>query len=175
MKNSTKNPVISKDDAKLIDQTFASVQPVMPINLLNRKDLMDRMAELEATDKNVADKAKLRLPMSQRLKDLDRVDSEEGWFDFGAPTTNLQFTTLDNDRGIQMHMKNHRGQIVKCNIDKLAPWNKSLPNHIETALQIAKATNQIAKFHTASFGKWSSEEWFATAYVTLVPRQETDK
>lgn len=173
MKNDTKNPVISKDDAKLIDKTFASVQPVLHANILNRKDATARLAEIEASDKNSADKAKARYPLSKRLNDLDVIDANDGWFDFGTPTTGLKYTSLNNERGIQISMKNHRDETIKCNLNRLKEYNRNLPEYIETALQIAEATNQIAKFKTASFGAWSTGEWFATVAVTLVPRKES--
>jgi len=69
-------------------------------------------------------------------------------------------------------MKNHREEVVKCNLVQLKREdNKHLAEYIQTALDIADRTNQIVKFHTSSFGQWSSTEWFNGAYVTLTPRK----
>ena len=46
MKQSTKNPVISTDDAKSITNTFVSALPTLPITMLNDKDLAEKMVEI---------------------------------------------------------------------------------------------------------------------------------
>ena len=174
MKQSTKNPVISKDDAQLITKTFASIVPVLPISMLNPEDLAERMLENENSDANSVDKLQVRSLLTNRSAVLLEKQVEGRWFNFGAPTTNLMYTPLPGNRGIQISLKNHRGEVVKCNLtDKFNKSNVHLANDIQTAMEIATLTNRNVSFHTAPDGNWSSAEWFATIYATFSNKQES--
>jgi len=176
MKNATKNPVITTDDAKAISNTFGSVVPKMPISMLNHNDLALRQAENEASQDTDVNKLKIRIKLIDRSSELLKEDLKGNWHNFGVPTTNLMYEPLPGDRGIRISLKNHRSEIVKCNLSngfKLKENNMFLAKDIETALEIGTLTNHNVSFHTAPSGDWSSSEWFSKIYVTLTAKKES--
>jgi len=166
-----KNPVVNEKVADQITKTFVSALPKMPISMLSPKDLAVRMKENEESELDDVTKAKERLSLNKRTVLLeDRELNAGGWFNFGSPTAQMSYTPLPNNRGIQIALKNHRGEVVKCNL-KNDGSNMYIANDIQTAMDIAETTNQNISFHTSSFGKWNASEWFDQAYVTLTPKK----
>jgi len=177
MKNTTQNPVISKDDAKSITNTFVSALPTLPVTMLNPTDLAERMAENENSDKNDVDKLRERASLSARQTLLLDREVKGGWFNFGQPTTQMKLVPLvhSNGRikgGIQVQLKNHREETVKMNI-KPNGSNMHMASDIQAALDIADLTNQNVSFHTSSFGNWNSSQWFDQAYVTFTANKSS--
>jgi hypothetical protein len=172
MKNSTKNPVISEAEANAISVTFGSVLPLMPISMLNHEDVAKRSLENENSKENEVDKLAKRAVLTKRSAELLETQVAGRWANFGVPTTGLMYTPLPDDRGIQISLKNHRGEVVKCNLrNKFGKDNTNLASDIQTAMEIATLTNSNISFHTAPSGNWKSTEWFAQAYVTLTPKK----
>jgi len=175
MKNATINPVISKTEAKAISATFGSVVPTMPISMLNHNDLALRQAENEASQDTEVNKLKMRIKLIDRSSELLKEDLRANWHNFGVPTTNLMYEPLPGDRGIRIGLKNHRGEVVQCNLNnnfKLKENNMFLAKDIETALEIGTLTNHNVSFHTAPSGDWDSSKWFGKVYVTLTAKKE---
>ena len=171
MKQSTKNPVISTDDAKSITNTFVSALPTLPVTMLNPNDLAIRMTENESSDKNDVDKLRERASLSARQTLLLDREVKGGWFNFGQPTTQMKLVPLTHNGSIQVQLKNHRDETVKMNL-KPNGANMHMANDIQTALDIAEVTNQNVSFHTSSFGNWNSSQWFDQAYVTFSAKKE---
>jgi hypothetical protein len=170
MKQAVKNPVIPEDDAKVIKKTFISATPELPNSMMSPKAVADAMSALEADTKlDEVTYKKRRYSLTKRdalLQERDQV-GRGGWFNFGVPTTKLSLTPLSGGR-IQLSMKNHREETVKCN---LKDNNMYLAYDIQTALDIGEATNQNVQFHTSAFGSWNASEWFDQAYVTFTPKK----
>ena len=165
-----KNPVLPEDDAKVIKTTFASAVPELPNSMLSPKAVADAMSALEANTKlDEVTKKKRRYSLTKRdvlLQERDQA-GKGGWFNFGVPTTKLSLTPLSGGR-IQLSMKNHRDETVKCNLNDK---NMYLAYDIQTALDIGEATNQNVQFHTSAFGSWNASEWFDQAYVTFTAKK----
>jgi len=162
------NPVIPEADAKVIKTTFKSAVPELPISMLGFDALAELSAALES-DKSIAEETrkKRRFSLTKRDVLLQERDVKGGWYNFGVPTTKLNYTPLSGGR-IQISMKNHRDEVIKCNLNAK---NMYLAYDIEVALQIGEALNQNVHFHTSAFGTWSEKDWFDQAYVTFTDKK----
>ena len=163
MAKTAKNPVIPEVDAKVIKTTFKSAVQELPTSLMSPKAVADASAALEA-DKKIDEvtRKKLRYSLSKRDVLLQERDVKGGWFNFGVPTTKLTYTPLSGGR-MQISMKNHRDETIKCNLNAK---NMYLAYDIQIALDRGEALNQNPHFHTSAFGTWSERDWFDQAYVT---------
>ena len=163
-----KNPVLPEDDAKVIKTTFSSAVQELPLSLMSPQAVAIAAAELEADKKlDEVTKKKRRYSLTKRDVLLQERDVKGGWFNFGVPTARLTYTPLSGGR-IQISMKNHRDETIKCNLNTK---NMYLAYDIEVALQRGEALNQNVHFHTSAFGTWSERDWFDQAYVTYTDKK----
>lgn len=168
MAKTAKNPVIPEADAKVIKTTFASAVPELPNSLMSFDAIAEAGAALEADTKIPEEtRKKRRYSLTKRDVLLQERDVKGGWYNFGVPTTKLNYTPLSGGR-IQISMKNHRDEVIKCNLNAK---NMYLAHDIQIALDIGEATNQNVQFHTSAFGTWSEKDWFDQAYVTFTTKK----
>ena len=173
MKQAVKNPVVSKADAKIIQNTFVSATPKLPVSMMGFDDLATAMAENVTSDNSQVDKDRRRLTLSKRDVLLQDRALAGGWFNFGVPTSEMKIEANDYGK-LQIILKNHRDEVVKCNLNTNGS-NHYIATDLKKAFQIGSLTGCNVHVFTSTRGpdKWKATEWFDQVYVTFTAKRES--